>query len=187
MKGLVIRAPWINLILSGKKTWEMRSRPTSIRGEIALIRAGSGLICGTATLAECLQACTPEQLRATIAYHAIPESGLAAATAKGWTTPWVLRDIRLLEPPVHYKHPFGAVTWVDLGSDVLTGRTMAREVADLDTPQMGTTSGEAADQATHATRSATAPAGQKWVDIRLTEGNLKNGHTSPTDRQNRRT
>ncbi|MBD8246954.1 ASCH domain-containing protein [Xanthomonas campestris] len=42
MKGLVIDEPWISLILSGQKTWEMRSRATSIRGRIALIKKGSG-------------------------------------------------------------------------------------------------------------------------------------------------
>ena len=52
MKGLVIRSPWIDHILAGKKTWEMRTRATSTRGRIALIKAGSGLIYGTAELVE---------------------------------------------------------------------------------------------------------------------------------------
>ncbi len=29
LKGLIIRQPWIDLILSGKKTWEMRSKANS--------------------------------------------------------------------------------------------------------------------------------------------------------------
>jgi hypothetical protein len=41
MKGLVIDEPWISLIISGEKTWEMRSRNTVVRGRIALIRKGS--------------------------------------------------------------------------------------------------------------------------------------------------
>jgi hypothetical protein len=39
--GLVIDKPWIDLILDGKKTWEMRSTLTKKRGKIALIRKGS--------------------------------------------------------------------------------------------------------------------------------------------------
>ncbi len=39
MKALVIRSPWIDLILAGSKTWEMRTKPTSIRGRVALIKA----------------------------------------------------------------------------------------------------------------------------------------------------
>jgi hypothetical protein len=41
MRGLIIREPWISLILSGKKTWEMRSKSCPQRGVIALILKGS--------------------------------------------------------------------------------------------------------------------------------------------------
>ena len=37
MKALIVREPWIDLILDGHKTWELRTQPTSIRGRIALI------------------------------------------------------------------------------------------------------------------------------------------------------
>jgi len=42
MKGLIIKEPWISLILSRKKTWELRSRDTRVRGRIALIRKDRG-------------------------------------------------------------------------------------------------------------------------------------------------
>src|SRR5882724_4451059 len=48
MKALVIDEPWITAILKGDKTWEMRKKNCKIRGEIALIRKGSGLVVGTA-------------------------------------------------------------------------------------------------------------------------------------------
>ncbi len=35
-KGLIIREPWITLILQGKKTQEMRSRHTRRQGEALL-------------------------------------------------------------------------------------------------------------------------------------------------------
>ncbi len=38
LMGLVIDKPWIDYILEGKKTWEMRSQATKNRGLIALIR-----------------------------------------------------------------------------------------------------------------------------------------------------
>jgi hypothetical protein len=50
MKGLIIKEPWISLILSRKKTWELRSRDTRVRGRIALIRKGSGTVIGVAEL-----------------------------------------------------------------------------------------------------------------------------------------
>jgi hypothetical protein len=50
MNGLVIRSPWVDMILAGEKTSEIRGKKTSIRGTIALIRGGSGLIVGTCEL-----------------------------------------------------------------------------------------------------------------------------------------
>ena len=36
MKGLIIREPWIGMIMDGSKTWELRTQHTTMRGEIAL-------------------------------------------------------------------------------------------------------------------------------------------------------
>lgn len=41
-RGLVIDDRWVSLILAGRKTWEMRSQATNIRGTIALITKGTG-------------------------------------------------------------------------------------------------------------------------------------------------
>jgi hypothetical protein len=54
MRGLVIDEPWISLIISGEKTWEMRSRNTLVRGRIALIRKGSKTVIGTVDLVRTL-------------------------------------------------------------------------------------------------------------------------------------
>jgi ASCH domain len=54
MKALIIRDPWIGLILTGRKTWELRASPTKIRGRIGLIRKGSGWIVGVADLVDSL-------------------------------------------------------------------------------------------------------------------------------------
>lgn len=56
--ALIIREPWIGLILDGRKTWEMRSHATTKRGVIGLIRQGSGLIVGTARIVDSLPALT---------------------------------------------------------------------------------------------------------------------------------
>ncbi len=50
MKGLPIKDPWVSLILSGKKTWEIRGKSTDIRGNIALIQSGTKSIVGIAKL-----------------------------------------------------------------------------------------------------------------------------------------
>jgi hypothetical protein len=52
LRGLLIKEPWIGKILKGLKKWEIRGSKTNIRGTIALIRSGSGLIVGTCDLVD---------------------------------------------------------------------------------------------------------------------------------------
>ena len=54
MTGLIIRSPWIETILAGEKTWEIRSSNTNVRGPIARIRGGSGRVVGTCDLVDCI-------------------------------------------------------------------------------------------------------------------------------------
>jgi hypothetical protein len=61
MKGLVIREPWIDMILDGAKTWELRTQRTTVRGEIALIRKGTGQIEGVAHLVDSLPQLDPRK------------------------------------------------------------------------------------------------------------------------------
>ena len=125
MKGLVIREPWIGRILRGEKSWELRSRATRTRGRIALIRKGSGKVVGTAVLSDVLPALDRASLLANRQHHRVPEEEVDEVMAQGWVIPWVLSDVRVLDEPVSYCHPFGAVTWVDLGELQLGSDTPA--------------------------------------------------------------
>ena len=49
-RALIIKKEWVDKILSGGKTWEMRSTKTTVTGVIGLIESGSGLLVGEATL-----------------------------------------------------------------------------------------------------------------------------------------
>lgn len=113
-RGLIIRDPWVSLILSGKKSWELRTRATTIRGRIAIIRAGSGLVIGEARLIDCLPKQNRWELICGIPWHQVPRDQLDAAIEAGWVFPWVLENAYRYRDPVPYKHPKGAVTWVDL-------------------------------------------------------------------------
>jgi hypothetical protein len=117
--GLVIREPWIGKILAGEKTWEMRSTATTIRGEIALIRQGSGLVVGTAKLVGSLPALTRGNYMDFSSQHAIPSEMLEEVIRNRWIHPWVLADVRPLPIPVPYKHKSGAVLFVTLDASVL--------------------------------------------------------------------
>lgn len=55
MKALIIKEKWLNLILSGKKTWEIRSLNTKIRGKILLIKSSSKQIFGECELVDSIK------------------------------------------------------------------------------------------------------------------------------------
>ena len=50
----MIRPHWIDLILKGTKTWEIRGSRTTARGTIGLIPSGSGTIVGVCEVVDCL-------------------------------------------------------------------------------------------------------------------------------------
>lgn len=112
-RALVIRQPHIGHILDGMKTWEMRSKPTKIRGRIGLIEAGSGLIVGECEIDRMQSA--PKSYRArfmTRCYHRIPEDRYSVMDK--WCWAWVLSNVLRYDDPIPYDHPQGAVIWVSL-------------------------------------------------------------------------
>ncbi|WP_164780051.1 ASCH domain-containing protein [Mesorhizobium sp. M7A.F.Ca.US.011.01.1.1] len=129
MKALIVREPWIDLILDGHKTWELRTQPTSIRGRIALIRKGSREIEGVVKLVDVLPQLSASGLADSIEFHGVPSSRFQEVTQAGWLTPWVLVDAHRFSAPVPFTRPSGPVTWVDL--DVETMRAVQQHSAIL--------------------------------------------------------
>lgn len=115
MKGLLIKEPWIHYILSGNKTWEIRGRHTRIRGKIALIQSGSGLVAGTAELVQSIQI-TDELYRTSTDLHCVPVERFPQPYPKIFA--WELSNPIRLEKPIPYHHPQGAVIWVNLQEHV---------------------------------------------------------------------
>lgn len=110
-RALIIRQPWIDLILSGEKIWEMRSRPTNVRGQIALIEAGTGLIVGET---EIIDSHDYPIHYATIDYYYDKHRVGDHKILEKWRYPWVMKNSKRYENPIPYSHPSGAVVWVDL-------------------------------------------------------------------------
>lgn len=106
-RALIVDKPWIDLILSGEKIWEMRSRSTNIRGRIGLIEKGSGLIVGEVDIVNSLVLGLP-YLKDKIHKHQVDDFGLL----EKWNVAWVLQYPGRYKEPVPYKHPKGAVVWV---------------------------------------------------------------------------
>lgn len=109
-RALIVRKPWIDLILSGEKVWEMRSRPTSIRGRIGLIEAGSGLIVGECNLDSVGESINNFNLGYGHHHHKVDDFDLL----EKWHIPWVLSGAKRYDAPIPYKNPKGAATWVNI-------------------------------------------------------------------------
>ena len=102
----------MDYLLDGTKTWEIRGSATSIRGRIALIRGGSGLVAGTIDMVDCFPLIRDEYLQGE-AYHRIP-AGQTDSISYKHIYAWVVDNPKPLKEPVSYQHPRGAVIWVNL-------------------------------------------------------------------------
>jgi hypothetical protein len=113
-KGLIIKSPYIDRILAGTKTWEMRSKHTKQRGQIALIKQGSGQIVGLARLIDSKGPLSNQEKLETIDKHQISKERLQSGETEKWKFAWVFEDAVKLTVPIDYKHPNGAQQWVKL-------------------------------------------------------------------------
>ena len=119
MKALIIDEPGIGAILSGKKTWEMRKRNCNVHGTIGLIREGSGQVVGVAEIdGSGPPIMTIAGYAKTAKRHRTPPEHQKGAFTGGWRIPWLLQNAKRLKKPVPYKHPSGAVIWVNLAPSV---------------------------------------------------------------------
>lgn len=112
-RALIVRQPWIDLILSGEKSWEMRSQSTSVRGRIGLIEQGTGLIVGECWLDGVGQSVKSFNLGYGHHYHKVDNFELL----QKWHIPWLLSRPKRYETPISYNHPKGAVTWVKINKE----------------------------------------------------------------------
>jgi ASCH domain len=63
MRALLVRSPYIEMILDGNKTWEIRGARTNVRGTVGLIRSRSGTVVGVCDVVDCIGPLTAEQFR----------------------------------------------------------------------------------------------------------------------------
>jgi len=113
-KALIVDTPHVDRILSGQKTWELRSTSTKLRGRVALIRKGSGTVVGTVEIVESLGPLTETAMLDNIARHLVTPERIKNGDVAKYKHAWVLRDAKRLVSPISYYHPSGAVIWVNL-------------------------------------------------------------------------
>lgn len=109
-KGLIIKEPWVSLIVEGQKTWELRKTKTSIRGKIALLQGG--YIRGYADLVDCIGPLSLERLREAPHLHQVPVERFTEGYSYRYA--WRLDNVESVDPPEKYNHPRGAQQWVNL-------------------------------------------------------------------------
>jgi hypothetical protein len=108
--GLIIKKQWLDLILEGKKTWELRGSKTKKREEIYLIESGSGEIKGSCKLVDCIGPLSQEQFNNNTEKHL----NLSLHPTYKKTYAWVLTEPKRFEKGIKYNHPQGAIIWVNL-------------------------------------------------------------------------
>jgi hypothetical protein len=112
-RALIVSEPWVSKILAGEKRWELRTRPTLIRGQIGIIRKGSSQIVGSVEIVKSPRAAlTLDEMMLTSSVHGVPEHQVEMCFQLGWRYPWVIENAERFDTPVSYIHPRGCVTWV---------------------------------------------------------------------------
>lgn len=117
MKGLIIKSPYIDDILNGIKKWEVRGAPTKIRGRIVLLQSKTGLALGTVDIDDVKQISIEEYNNWDYRKdnNKLPVDDLPYKK----TYAYILSNPVKFNRPIKYKHPNGAIIWVNLPDDFI--------------------------------------------------------------------
>ena len=108
MDGLIIKHKWLDLILKGQKTIEVRGCDTKKQGEmIYLLESRTSKVVGTC------------KITATYPISCSDWSEEREKHCVDIPYAWVLEDVKPLDKEMYYKHPKGAVIWVKNVDDLL--------------------------------------------------------------------
>jgi hypothetical protein len=113
-RTLLIREPWVSMIIDGHKTWELRRSSTTVRGTVGLSPSGSGVIGGRAELVAAHGPITASELREHRDKHRVDDEFLDSYAAGKPLHAWEFQNAHRFQSPAPYEHPQGAVTWAKL-------------------------------------------------------------------------
>ena len=109
--ALVVQKSWLDKILDGEKTWEIRGSPTSHRGWVFFAQSkATGQLFGRARLVDCFEL-SADTFEAHADRHCVPT--WSSVTYKR-AFAWVLEQAERFEKPFAYAHRPGAVVWVNV-------------------------------------------------------------------------
>jgi len=117
MRGLIIKSPYIDDILSGIKKIEVRGSNTKIRERIVLLKSGTNLALGTVEIYDSKKMTLLDyinwdynKLRGKFAKQKMPYKN---------TYGWKLKNPIIFKEPIPYIHPLGAMIWVTLPNNFI--------------------------------------------------------------------
>lgn len=113
-RGLIVREPWVSLLLSGEKTWELRGSRTAQRERTALIGSGTGSVLGEADLVDVVGPLSREDIAASVDRHRVARDWHTEPMPYANTYAWVFARPARYPEARPYAHPPGAVIWVKL-------------------------------------------------------------------------
>ena len=121
-RGLIVKAPWVKALAEGRKRWELRNRPSDVRGPVAILEGGTCQVVGVMEIVDCIGPLDAKALRLAARRGLIlPEEIHDADQVPQYA--WVVGSAHALEDPLPYRHPRGAVVWVKLDEEL--GETLA--------------------------------------------------------------
>lgn len=112
-RALIVRQPYADLIITGEKVLEMRSRHTSVRERVGIIPQGSGKIIGSVEITDSFDFTLQRSVlksRTGQMFHCVEPQNWDLLDK--WCFGWQLDSPTPFDKPIPYKHPKGAVTWV---------------------------------------------------------------------------
>ena len=110
-KALVVKKKWLDLILAGQKTWEIRGSSTSKRGWVHFAESqAGGKLRGRARLVNCFPL-RKNSFQLYYKMHCVPSLTMVPYKR---VYAWVFEDAEEFEKPFEYEHKLGAVIWVNV-------------------------------------------------------------------------
>ena len=109
---LLIRQPWLDLILSGKKTWKTRSKSTNFRRQIWLAEPGTGLCSGQSVIDDVCEIEHADFAAYADKHQVRSPEGYAIVDKYASIYAWQLRDVMRFSVQRPFKQRPGAVIWV---------------------------------------------------------------------------
>lgn len=110
-RAFIVKEHWGSLILGGSKVWEIRGTGTRVRGRVGVIFSGTGMIQGSVEIVG-FSLLPREDFEMFRKYHHIP--GNFGSLPYDEPHIWYLKDAMRFTEPIPYRHPRGAVIWVNL-------------------------------------------------------------------------